>query len=194
MNLKLILLASLASAPIPASTAPVSSQSSVADSSVSQDEMAIYNTVLASWLGKHQGRQLVNEKLSAPPSKHDPEFDECTKGLDFRSVAQGAENKKSLAGIRFKTNGIELIDGSQWKPADPGQGIANGESVETAVRNGFANSLISFSQIAFSRDRKDALVKISMVCGGLCGSGSTIHLHNSATGWGILSRCGEWIS
>jgi len=156
--------------------------------------MAVYETVLASWLGKEKGRHLVNEELSAAPSKSDPEFDECAKGLNFAPARQGVQGKKSLAGVQFKRNGIELIDGSKWKPADPGQAIAGGESVDAAVRAGFSHALISFSQIAFSRDGKDALVKFGMVCGGLCGSGSTIHLRKSASGWAILGRCGGWIS
>lgn len=153
--------------------------------------MDIYETVLASWLGKEKGRQLVDEELSAPPSKDDPEFSECTKGLNFSTqVIQ----QKSLAGIQFKREGIELIDGSKWKPADPGQAIASGKSVDAAVKEGFAHSLISFSQVAFSSDGRDALVKIGMSCGSLCGSGSTIRLRKSGAEWTIISRCGNWVS
>ena len=173
---------------------PVSSHSSVADSSISPEEMAVYETVLASWLGKEKGRQLINKELSAPPSKDDPEFSECAKGLNFSGASRETRGQKSLAGVQFKRNGLELIEGSKWTPADPGQAIASGKSVDTAVREGFSQSLISFSQIAFSRDGKDALVKFGMVCGSLCGSGSTIHLHKYAAGWTILRRCGGWIS
>jgi hypothetical protein len=156
--------------------------------------LAVYQTVLASWLDREQGRQLVNERLSAPPSKDDPEFAECTKSLDFSVATKVDQGEKSLAGVDFKRAGIELIDGSEWKPADPEEGIAEGKTVDAAVREGFSKSLISFSQITFSRDGKDALVKFGMVCGGLCGSGSTIHLHKSATGWAVLGRCGTWVS
>jgi hypothetical protein len=177
-----------------ACASPVSNHSPVTDSSISPNGMAVYDAVLASWLGREQSRQFGNEQLSAPPSKNDPEIIECTKGLNFSVAPQAVQVKKSLAGVRFKRNGIELIDGSQWKPADPGQGVANGKSVEAAVSEGFSKSLISFSQVAFSRDGEDALVKFGMVCGSLCGSGSTIHLHKSATGWAVLTRCGGWIS
>jgi hypothetical protein len=173
---------------------PLSGHSSVANDSISPDEIAIYETVLGSWLGKQNDPQLVSEQLSAAPSKEDPEFSDCAKGLNLSEAAQGNRPQKSLAGVQFKRAGVQLVDGSKWKPADPGEAIANGTSVDTAVREGFSHSLISFSQIAFTRDGKDALVKLGMVCGGLCGSGSTIHLRKSAVGWEILGRCGGWIS
>jgi hypothetical protein len=124
----------------------------------------------------------------------DPEFSECAKGLDFPAGVSGDQNQKSLAGVQFKRNDIELIEGSQWSPADPEQGIAEGKPIESAVREGFSHSLISFSQVAFSGNRKDALVKFGAVCGRLCGSGSTIRLQKSAGHWTILKRCGDWIS
>jgi hypothetical protein len=171
-----------------------SSQSSATGSSVSPDEIAVYEVVLSSWLGQEKGRQLVNKQLSAPPSKSDAEFKECANGLDFSGAPHAVQAKKSLTGVQLKGKGIELIDRSQWRPADPEEGIENGKSVEAAVREGFSKSLISLSQIAFTRDGQDALVKFGMVCGSLCGSGSTIHLHKSAKGWSILGRCGEWMS
>jgi hypothetical protein len=192
--MKLIMLAFLASASVPASAAQVSNPSAVTSPSVSQDEIAIYELVLASWLGKERGHQLVNEQLSAAPSRDDPDFADCTKGLHFPEVIQGDDSTKSLRGVRFNRTGIELIDGSQWSPADPGKAIAAGKPVDAAVAEGFSHSLISFSRILFSRDDSDALVKFSMVCGGLCGSGSTIHLRKSSRGWAIVNRCGGWVS
>lgn len=158
------------------------------------DEIAVYDAVLASWLGKEHRHQLVDQQLSAPPSSGDAEFKECTKGLDFPGASPAIQESKSLVSVQFKTNGIELVDGSNWRPADPGQGIAKGKSVESAVDDGFSHSLISFSQIAFSRSGRDALVKFGMACGSLCGSGSTIHLSKRAAKWAIVGRCGGWIS
>jgi len=157
---------------------------------ISQDEMAVYEIVLASWLGKERGPHLLDERLSAPPSEADPQSRDCTSDQHF-SPRSGP---KSLAGLRFARPGIELIDGSRWRPADPSQAIGTGESVEAAVRKGFSRALMSFSQIGFSSDGNDAVVKFSMVCGGLCGSGSTIRLHRSAKGWSIVRRCAGWIS
>ena len=158
------------------------------------DEAAVYDAVLASWFGKDTSHQLVDEHLSEAPSSKDPEFKECAKGLDFATSSPGSAKEQTLEGVQLKTKGIELVDGSHWKPVDPGQSIANGKSVESAVSEGFSHSLMSFSQIAFSRDGKDALVKFGMTCGSLCGSGSTMRLNKKATGWVIVARCSDWIS
>jgi len=163
-------------------------------SALSQDEQDIYDAVLASWLEGEKGRQLINETLSPPPSTSDPEVGECAKGLDFPAPGQDQQTSKSLVGVRFKRGGIELIDGSQWRANDPGQGIASGKPVDAAVNEGISHSLISFSQIDFSRDKTKALVRFSMVCGSLCGSGSTLLLRKTDRHWAVANRCGGWIS
>lgn len=161
---------------------------------ISRDEREVYDAILASWLGAEPGQQLVNTTLDPPPSRSDPEFAVCTKGLDFPLGASG-EGRKTLVGVQFARSGITLIDGSQWKPSDPADGIAKGKSVDAAVEEGFANSLMSFSQIAFSRNGKDALVKFGMVCGSLCGSGSTVRLHKTGERWAVVEHCGGgWMS
>jgi len=159
---------------------------------VSQDEVAIYKSVLASWFDGKPERQLVDYHLGASPSATDPELQECTKGLRFAGDARATQ--ESLVGVDFEGGAIHLIDGSKWNPNDPGQAIANGKSVGAAVDEGLAHSLISFSQATFSYDGRDALVNFSMVCGSLCGSGSTIHLRKSGTQWKEVNRCREWIS
>lgn len=159
---------------------------------ISQDEIAIYKAVLASWFDGKPERQLVDYHLEVPPSAGDSELQECTKGLRFARDAR--PDKESLVGVDFEGAAIDLIDGSKWNPNDPGPAIANGKSVGAAVREGFAHSLISFSQATFSYDGRDALVGFSMVCGSLCGSGSTIHLRKSGTQWKEVNRCREWIS
>ena len=173
---------------------PASGQSSVARSPESADEVAIYETVLGYWLGKKQEHQLVNEQLKAPPSKDDDEFKECANGLDFGAASRATQHMKALAGVQFQRRGIELIDGSKWTPTDPEIGISQGKTIKAAVTEAFAKSLVSLSQIPFSNDGSDALVKVQLVCGGLCGSGATLHLHKSATQWVVVNRCGEWVS
>ena len=159
--------------------------------SINQEEQAVYETALSSWLGANEAPQLVNVELSAPPSASAPEFRQCAKGLRFSApgIAQ-----TSLAGVAFKRRGITLIEGSRWSPVDPGQAIREGKSVEGAVEQGNSHSLISFSRIAFTRNGNDALVNMGMVCGMLCGSGSTLHLHKSSSRWTVVGRCGGWIS
>lgn len=195
MNIRLAIVIGVVGVATAAGAALAAGQPSDAAPAISQDETAVYDAVLASWLGDEPGRQLVNATLSAPPSSSDPEFAACAKGLDFPAGASGEQGPKSLFGVQFARPGIEIIDGSTWKPVDPAQAIAKGKSVDAAVEEGFANSLISFSQVAFSRDGTDALVKFGMVCGRLCGSGSTYRLHKTGGHWSGLKECGGgWIS
>jgi hypothetical protein len=167
----------------------------VAGQTISRDEQNIYEAVLNSWLDRAYGRQFVSTDLGPAPSKSDPDFGECAQGRRFSTGALNPTSHKSLTGVQFKRPGVELVDLSQWNPLDPGQAIAEGKSVDTAVDQGIAHSLISFSQVTFSDDRKDALVKFSMVCGRLCGTGRTMRLHNSGGHWAVAEPCGEsWIS
>lgn len=173
----------------------IAKTASAADAvSITQDETAIYETVLASWLGESQDHQLVDSRLSARPSVADPDLRECAKGLDFLTGSQTEQDQKSLAGVQFKRKGIELIDGSGWSPMDPSARIRKGDSIDAAVNDGLSHSLISFSQVTFSRDGKDALVQFNMSCGSLCGTGSTMHLQKSQGQWAILKRCRSMVS
>lgn len=195
MNIRLVVAIGMAGIAIAAGAAFAAGQPADTAPAVSRDEIEVYDAVLASWLGDKPGRQLVDARLSAPPSRSDSEFAACTSGLEFPSDARGEQGRKTLVGARFARPGVEVIDGSTWRPVDPGRAIAMGKSVDEAVEEGFANSLISFSQIAFSRDGTDAVVKFSMVCGGLCGSGSTFRLHKSGGRWSAPKECGGgWIS
>jgi hypothetical protein len=159
-----------------------------------RDQMQIYDTVLGSFLEGEQVRQLVSTELSAAPTASDPDIRDCTKNLRLRADNQQHDAMKSLAGVDFRTKGVELIDGSKWSPVDPAQLIAQGKSVESSVKAGFSHSLISFSQVAFSHDGKDALVNFSMTCGALCGAGATLHLRQAGGHWSIVNDCAEWIS
>jgi hypothetical protein len=163
-------------------------------SPISGEEQEVYEAVLSSWLGKGQAQQLVNQRLNPPPSLSSAEIQTCAKGATFRPATTDGKGGKSLVGAKFGRSDIVLIDQADWKPADPAAGIARGLSVEAAVAEGFSHSLISFSEITFSTDHKDALVEFGSVCGRLCGSGSMLHLRKTALHWTVLNRCGEWIS
>jgi hypothetical protein len=189
-----VLAIGLACAPMTTGAAMASDEPARPAVAISQIEQDIYDAVLDSWLEKEQGRQLVNESLSPPPSIGDREIGECSKGLGFPALGQDQQTSRSLAGAKFSRSGIKLIDGSQWRANDPGQGIANGKPVDAAVNEGISHSLISFSQIDFSRDKTKALVQFSMVCGSLCGSGSTLLLRRTNGHWAVSKRCGGWIS
>lgn len=161
---------------------------------ISATEIAVYDAVLDSWLDKEQTRQNVDIRLKKAPPANGERIAACVGDVRFSADPVDAPETKSLAGTKFRRQGVNLIDGSTWKPVDPSEAIARGKSVEAAVEEAFASSLISFSQIRFSADGRDALVRFSMVCGSLCGSGTTLRLHKSEAGWEVAKRCDQWVS
>ena len=159
-------------------------------SGVTADEQASYESVLSSWLDGSHNRQMVDRRLGPAPSLSDNA--ECIKGLHFSENANGAS--KTLDASTLHLRNVELVDGATWRADDPQRSMAQGKSVDAAVKEAFAHSLFSFSQIAFSTDGKDALVSFGMTCGMLCGHGSTLHMHKTDGHWKRAGDCGAWIS
>ena len=160
------------------------------DGATTADERAIYDVVLSSWLADNHDRQMVDRRLRPAPSAS--ESAECIKGVRFSDHAGGAE--KTLDRSTFGKLNVELVDGDKWQADDPQKGISRGQSVDDAVKQAFAHSLVTFSQVALSDDGKDALVSFSMRCGSLCGHGFTLHLHKSGGQWKEAGRCGGYVS
>lgn len=159
-----------------------------------KDQVEVYETLLAGWNRKGGERQFVGVALEPAPDLSDDNIADCAKGFQAtRGTGSGAP-LASLKGVKFRESKIELIDAAAWSPADPGVAIAQGKPVTQAVEEGVSRSLITFSQVAFSGDGKDALVDFSVTCGGLCGTGSTVRLHKAAGRWTVVGRCREWIS
>jgi hypothetical protein len=175
-------------------SAAVSAENSGSVGSAGQDQRAIYNAVLKSWLGSKYDKQFVNERLGPAPLASAPENAECSKGIRFVQSGSDSVTEETLPATTFDDSSIELVDGRTWNATDPQQGIASGKSVASAVEEAISRSLISFSRVSFSADHKDALVNFSMACGQLCGTGSTIHLRQSKGEWKIVGRCGGYVS
>lgn len=162
--------------------------------SIDQDERAVYEAVLDSWLGDEQRQQLVDVRLGAAPSTTDAELEKCTTGAAFVPPIHESRREKSLTGVQFERDGVVITDGSQWKPFDRDKSLAQGKSIEEALEASFSHTLISFSEIAFSHNRDDALVHFQMACGRLCGSGSTMRLHKTDGRWAVVHRCAGYMS
>ncbi len=158
------------------------------------DEQAIYTEVLQSWLGGEHETQRVNKRLGPAPAASDEEFAECVKGLHFPATPSDAPQEKILDAAAFHPANVVLIDGATWRATDPEDGMGQGKSVDSSVKEAFSKSLISFSQVAFSADGNDALVSFGMTCGRLCGTGFTIQMHKARGHWKIARRCGQYMS
>jgi len=74
-----------------------------------------------------------------------------------------------------------------------GHEVADKE-LDASVTQAFATGLFTFSEIAFDKRHKYALVQYSFWCGSLCGSGETLVLKNRSGKWFVNKRCGGWVS
>lgn len=163
-----------------------------------QVQVAIYETVLQSWLGSDHRAALVNARLSPAPSATDAVNAECTRGVDFQPAAGDLSALESLRGVRFTRKGVQVIDGATWKPLDgPLMSHLNDGGPDTLKQDldrAMAHSLITFSKIHLDRSGRWALLSFSSVCGALCGSGATYLLHRDANAWRVFRRCNGWVS
>ena len=177
---------------------PAASQVARDAAPISRDELGVFEAVLNAWLGAKPGKQLINQRLGPAPSPSDPENADCVKGVRFGPEAGAGRLEGSLIGVQFSRKGLELVDGQKWSPNDRAlqEAVRRGpkSGLNQALDQAFSHSLITFSRVAFSHDRKDALVSFGQVCGSLCGTGSTLRLHKTGEHWKISERCGNWIS
>lgn len=52
----------------------------------------------------------------------------------------------------------------------------------------------SFSRVGFDKARRNALVYFVNWCGGLCGTGTYVHVEKRENGWVVKETAGMWIS
>jgi hypothetical protein len=165
------------------------------------EELAVYRAVLAGWMDKDTPTVNLADR-TVPPGVTDPADDGdkgCGKGLDL-------EPSSPTLVRRFRPVDLTQLGLGEFRLIDPGQGaremkkndpenaIRKGESIEDAVRNGFAHGLFTLSEIQFDKKHEHAIVSYSFVCGGLWGSGATLILKKTAEGWQAGGTCDNWIS
>jgi hypothetical protein len=174
------------------SAAATGDRDAASGAGTASDERAIYNSILSAWLDGSRNAQMVDRRLGPPPSA--AENAECTKGVRFPKTAGDAAPDKDLDLATFRQANVELVDGDNWEADDPERSMAQGKTVDAAVKQAFAHSLISFSQIAFSVDGQDALVSFGMSCGRLCGHGFTVRMHKAEGRWKRAAECGSYMN
>jgi len=77
---------------------------------------------------------------------------------------------------------------------DPWNGIKAGQSIDTAVRNGFAHAEFTLSEIQFDIKHEHAIVSYSFICGRLCGHGGTMQLAKVNGVWTKTGLCHDWVA
>ena len=171
---------------------------------LSADEVAVYRAVLLQQYGGSADSSPLNVSIRTYPL--DPESPmsslkgpDCLKGIQLENLSVVAHSFHELPRDVLTGKGMTLVDPKKHskivRSNDPSKTIPKGKSVENAVADAFASGLFSMSEIAFDKERHYAVVSYSFVCGGLCGSGSTIVFEKVNGEWKNARRnCGGWIS
>lgn len=158
------------------------------------DIAEVYRAFIDSWTGKEKDPINVSITAKLPSNEELKQFSDCAgKGTTTRWMP--VESMADLGNSIGELSYVRLIDPDKWKPRDPGDAIARGQSVDSAVESGFAHGLLTLSAIAFDEPHQTAAFTYSFVCGGLCGNGGAVIFRKTPAGW-VRSgnQCGGWIS
>lgn len=151
----------------------------------------IYRAFLDGWTGNGKSPINVSLKANAPSPGDLKQFADCTGHAHWIGTGTVSDISSLLTGLAY----VRLVDPDTWAPRDPGDAIAKGEAVDSAVRSGFDQGLLTFSAIAFDESHQFAAFTYSFVCGRLCGNGGSVIFKAAPGGWARTHKqCGGWIS
>jgi hypothetical protein len=165
---------------------------------LSEDEIAIYRTVLTRWTGR-KGSLNVSAKtfpLNQTSSLIGSSDCACLQGI-FLEGSDAFHSFHELTTELLSGKNALLVDAEKQseiaRDNDPHR--TRGRIAGDAVERAFDAGLFSISEIAFDKGHHYALVAYSFVCGSLCGSGATVVVEKTAGEWKITDRrCGGWVS
>ncbi|HMB56487.1 MAG TPA: hypothetical protein VKM35_04695, partial [Arenimonas sp.] len=164
------------------------------DLAASTDAVEIYASFLDGWAGKEKDPINVASRLEALSSNDLKKFSNCAYE-DGKLRELSVESVDDLTSSLGKLSYVHLVDPRKWKPRDPGDLISRGKTIESAVGEGIASGLLTFSAIAFDPSRETAMFTYSFVCGALCGNGGTIKFKKVRGKWvQAENRCERWVS
>ncbi|MFP5235692.1 MAG: hypothetical protein ACLGSD_07300 [Acidobacteriota bacterium] len=166
---------------------------------LTSEQLAVYKAVLHGWMD--DGESTVRLQAVTDPFPTGGAFDsrDCLKGMDMEPDNPGLIHRFRTEDLSQLGSGrIRLVDPEKQRKEveqnDPGRAIANGASVDDAVKNGFAHGRTWLSEIRFDKTHTHAVVFYGFICGSLCGNGGTIILEKKANGWTREAQCSNWMS
>jgi hypothetical protein len=171
----------------------------VSEKPMTADQLAIYRIVLSGWMDNGKGKHAVHLAIQTSPFSLSDTDADCGKSLGFVAGSKGEVHrfrKEDLALL--KPSKVELVDpDAQSKEVaenDPGKHIGPGNSIASAVANGFAHGLTRLSEIRFDKDQTHAILWYDFSCGGTCGNGATVLMEKKNGVWGIMRHCSTSIA
>lgn len=167
---------------------------------LTSEQLAVYRSALAGWT-PNDG-PAMNLAVQTQPLQQTIGYsnDRCGKGLDLEPISDSTVHRFRLEDLAQlgPEHKLTLVDSEKGNKEvdnnDPEKSMRNGQSVDSAVRNGFAHGLATLSEIQFDKSHTHAIVFYGFRCGGLCGNGATIILEKKDGAWKIKSHCSDWIS
>lgn len=166
---------------------------------LSAERLAIYRVILYRWMGGGPGNMVLNLAGKTRLLENSDE-EGCGKNLDMESDLRGEIHRfrpEDLAQLGSPKS-IVLVDSQRQQKDiarnDPWKKIQQGNSVDSAVRNGYAHGLFTFSEIRFDKSHTHAIVAYGFRCGSLCGNGATLVMEKAGNTWKIQSQCTIWMS
>ena len=160
----------------------------------SNDVAEIYGKFLDAWTGNEKASINVSVSAKAPSAEELKDIADCApKGKSVHWMQ--SEPISDLTGSIGNLSYVHLVDPDKWSPRDPSDLMAQGQSVDSAVKSGFEGGLFTFSAIVFDEAHGTAAFAYSFSCGALCGNGGTVIFHKGPRGWVRSSKpCGNWMS
>jgi len=192
------LLLTLCSLPLAAQSARI--HTSVIPTPLPADNLAIYRDFLSGY-NNGSGAVLNVANTTEAFLNADPVSDgqkSCLSDAHITQLYSAVVHKFSADA--FPADKVKLVDPDAHRGSDPEDAIRKGQSIEDAVRAGFAAGLFTFSEIVFDSTRTHAAFQYSFLCGRLCGNGGTVLYDklpddHGKVRWQISKKiCGSWIS
>lgn len=174
----------------PAQSAP---KSTVSPDQIPVESLSVYRTFLN---GYHNG---TNSVLNVAQTTNAFAADDGDLAGCMKAFARANSSTNTIHRFRdgdLPVNEVRFVDPATHQRRDPGNAIRRGDSVEDALRDGFAAALFTFSEVVFDSSRAHAAFNYSFVCGDLCGHGGTVVFDKQKNGQWKESKksCGSWIS
>jgi hypothetical protein len=137
-------------------------------SHLSDKQIAVYKAVLREWMS----HEMPTVNLAALTKLAEPDgmqgYKDCAKGLEIEKPSEMIHRFMQADAARMAPDGaITLLEprrgNEQVHENDPEQGMRRGQSIEDAVKNGFAHGLFSFTEIIFDKAHQHAIVSYGFV-------------------------------
>jgi hypothetical protein len=165
---------------------------------LSAEAIVIYRIVLKEYRGDEQSVLHLSNRTILITHTGVTAEDGCMKPEEIEAQPNVIHLLSNADVKKLGDAKLELVDAQvlqhDMEMHDPRNGIQAGQSIDSAVSNGFAHAQFTLSEIQFDKKHEHAIVSYSFICGRLCGHGGTMQFTKVKGVWTKTGRCHGWIS